>query len=111
MSVTAKTLLEAKQLENTQTTQYTAANVRAIVDKATVTNTTAANVTIAVNVIQNGGAAGDGNLIIKAKTILPGETYLCPELVGQILDPGDFISTIAGAATSLTMRISGREVA
>jgi len=111
MTVTAKVLIPAKQLEDVQTAQYTASGVRAIIDKATVTNTGASNVTLSVNIVTVAGAAGDGNLIIKTKTLFPGETYNCPELVGQILDAGGFISTLAGAATSLTMRVSGREIA
>lgn len=111
MTVTAKVLLPPKQLENSQTSQYTASGVRAIIDKATVTNTSAANVTLSVNIVTSGDTAGDENLIVKAKTLFPSETYTCPELVGQVLEPGSFISTIAGAATSLTMRISGREIA
>lgn len=42
--------------------------------------------------------------------IAAGATYLCPEVVGQILNPGDFISIKASAATSIGCRISGREV-
>jgi hypothetical protein len=45
-----------------------------------------------------------------ARSIAPDETYTCPELVGQALEPGGFISTIASAATSLTIRASGREI-
>jgi hypothetical protein len=30
--------------------------------------------------------------------------------VGQVLEPGSFISTIASNATALTLRISGREI-
>jgi len=63
-----------------------------------------------VNLVQVGGVAGNANLIIDDRTVVPGETYLCPELVGQELDPGAFISTIASNATSLTLRISGREI-
>jgi hypothetical protein len=111
MSVTAKELVPARQIENVQTAQYTAQNVRAIIDKATVTNTSVANVALSVNLIPPAGTAGNGNLIIKTKTILPGETYNCPELVGHVLDPGGVISTLAGAATALTFRVSGREVA
>jgi hypothetical protein len=111
MTVTIRALIGAKQLESAQTTQYTASGVRAIIDKATVTNTSGANVALSVNIVASGGTVGDGNLIIKAKTIMPGETYTCPELVGQVLEPGGFVSTLAGAATSLTMRVSGREVA
>jgi hypothetical protein len=110
MTVTVKVLLPPKQLENAQTTQYTATNVKAIIDKATVTNTSANNVTLSVNLVTSGGSAGSANLIMDTRTIVPDETYLCPELVGQVLEAGSFISTIAGAATSLTMRVSGREV-
>lgn len=110
MAVTLKVLVPPKQLENSQTTQYTASNVRAIIDKATITNTSASNVTVSVNLVTVSGSAGSSNLIIDTRTIVPDETYLCPELVGQVLEAGSFISTIAGAATSLTMRVSGREV-
>ncbi len=110
MAVTARVLVPPKQLENTQTAQYTATNVRAIIDKATVTNTSASNVTLSVNLVTVSGSASSSNLIIDNRTIVPDETYLCPELVGQVLEAGGFISTIAGAATSLTMRVSGREI-
>jgi hypothetical protein len=110
MAVTARVLVPPKQLENAQTAQYTATNVRAIIDKATITNTSGSNVTVSVNLVTVSGSAGASNLIIDTRTIVPDETYLCPELVGQVLEAGGFISTIAGAATSLTMRVSGREI-
>ena len=110
MTVTVKTLVPPKQMENVQTTQYTATAAKALIDKATVTNTDTVNRTFSVNLVQVGGAAGNANLIIDDRTVVPGETYLCPELVGQEMDPGAFISTIASNATSLTLRISGREI-
>ena len=110
MAVTLKVLVPPKQLENAQTAQYTATNVRAIIDKATITNTSANNVTVSVNLVTVSGSAGASNLIIDTRTIVPDETYLCPELVGQVLEAGGFISTIAGTASTLTMRVSGREV-
>ena len=110
MAVTVKALIPAKQAENTQTTQYTATNCRAIIDKFTATNTTAGNVTIGVNIVVSGGSASASNLIVDTRSIAPDETYTFPELVGQVLDSGSFISTIAGAATSLTIRASGREI-
>jgi hypothetical protein len=48
--------------------------------------------------------------VVDARSIAPDETYTFPELVGQVLDAGGFISTIASAATSLTIRASGREI-
>ena len=110
MAVTPKVLVPPLQMQNSQTTQYTATAVRAIIDKATVTNTDTVNRTFSVNLVNSGGSASNANLIIDDKTVVPGETYLCPELVGQPLDPGGFISTIASAATALTIRIGGREI-
>lgn len=111
MAVTPKVLIPAKQAEAVQTAQYTATAVKAIIDKFTVTNTSANNVTLSVNIIPNLGSAGAGNLILDARAIAPDETYTCPELVGQVLEAGNFISTLASAATSLTIRCSGREIA
>ena len=110
MTVTVKVLVPPLQLQATQTTQYTANNCKAIIDKATITNTDTVNRTVSVNLVTVSGSAGNRNLVIDDKTIVPGETYLCPELVGQSLEPGGFISTIASAATALTFRVSGREI-
>jgi hypothetical protein len=110
MAVTVKVLIPAKQAENAQTTQYTAVNAKAIIDKFTVTNTSAGNVTFSCNLVTVGGSAGASNLIIDATSIAPDATYTCPELVGQALESGGFISTIASAAASLTIRASGREI-
>lgn len=110
MTVTVKVLVPPKQMEATQTTQYTATNAKAIIDKATVTNTDTVNRTFSVNLVTSGGSAGNANLVIDDRTVVPGETYLCQELVGQALEIGSFISTIASAATALTLRVSGREI-
>ena len=110
MTVIVKVLIPAKQAENSQTTQYTATNVRAIIDKFTVTNTSANNVTFSCNLVTVAGSAGASNLIVDARSLVPDETYTCPELVGQALEAGGFISTLASAATSLTIRASGREI-
>lgn len=110
MAVIVKALVAPLQMQNAQTTQYTASSVRAIIDKATVVNTDTVNRTFSINLVQSGGSASNANLVIDDKTVVPGETYLCPELVGQVLEPGSFISTIASAGSALTLRVSGREV-
>ena len=110
MTVTVKVLIPAKIAEAAQTTQYTATNLTAIIDKFTATNYNTAAATISVNLVTVSGSAGNTNLITKTKTLQPTEVYTFPELVGQVLGPGDFISTIAGTASSINMRVSGREV-
>lgn len=110
MTVTVKNIIPAKQLEDTQTGQYTSLNCKTIIDKFTVTNTTAGNEDFSVNLVVNGDSAADSNLIIDTKILAPNETYTCPELVGQVLESGGFISTIASTASSLTAIAAGRQI-
>lgn len=111
MTVVAKCLVEGTQIPAANTNLYTApANTRTIVDKATATNTTAGAVTITFNLVASGGSASATNTVISAQSVAAGATYLCPEVAGHVLNPGDFISAIAGTATSISVRVSGREV-
>ena len=110
MTVTVKALIPGKIAENTQTTQYTATNVTTIIDKFTATNYSASAATISVNLVTGGDTSGNQNLITKTKTLQPAEVYTFPEIVGQVLGASGFISTIAGTATAINIRASGREV-
>jgi len=110
MTVTAKNLVPAKTVEATQTTQYIANGVTTIIDKFTATNYSGSAATISVNLITATGTASNDNLIVKAKSLAASETYIFPELVGHILPSGGFISTIAGTASAINMRVSGREI-
>jgi len=47
---------------------------------------------------------------VKTKTLQAGETYTFPELVGHVLKPSGFISTLASASSAVNMRASGREI-
>lgn len=110
MAVNVKVLIPAKIAENTQTTQYTATNVSAIIDKFTATNYSASAASLSVNLVTQYDSAGNQNLVVKTKTLLPGETYSFPELVGHVLASNGFISTLASAASAINIRSSGREV-
>lgn len=111
MGVQTTVLIQSKIAENTQTTQYTsAAGTNTIVDKFTATNYSALAATLSVHLVPSGGTAGDGNYVSKTKTLAAGETWVFPEIVGHVLGPGDFISTLAGTVTSIAIRSSGRKV-
>jgi hypothetical protein len=112
MTVTARNLVPAKLVENTQTTQYIVpSNITAvIIDKFTATNVSASTATISVNLVTGSDTPGNQNLITKTKSLAASETYTFPELVGQILPTTAYISTIASAASAINMRVSGREV-
>lgn len=110
MTVTAKCLVESTQLTNAQTTVYTATNLRTILDKISATNVSGSAATVTVNLVPFGASAGATNVIVSSKSLQAGESYGFPELVGHVLNQGGFISVLAGTASAINMRISGREV-
>jgi len=110
MSVSISNIIPAKIAEASQTTQYTSTGVQTIIDKFTATNYSAVAATLSVNLVTSADTAGNQNLIVKTKTLQPAETYTFPELVGHVLPVGGFLSTIAGTATSINIRASGRLV-
>jgi arginine repressor len=89
MAVYVRVLIPSKTAEATQTTQYTSTAVTTIIDKFTATNYSASAATLSIQ---------------------PGQTYLFPELIGHVLLPGGFVSTIAGTATAINIRASGRTI-
>ena len=110
MTVSVVVLIPAKIAENTQTTQYTSTAVTTLIDKFTATNYSASSATLSINLVTNADTAGNQNLIVKTRTLLSGETYTFPEVVGFALGIGDFISTIAGTASAINIRASGRVI-
>jgi hypothetical protein len=110
VAISIKSFLPAKFAENSQTSQYAPVSARAIIDKFTATNSGSAVVVFSVNIVPNGGVASASNRILSLRSIMPGETYNCPELVGHVLDNGAAISTLCDTASALIICISGREV-
>jgi hypothetical protein len=111
MSVNSRVIIPAKIAEAAQTTQYTSgAGMWTLIDKFTATNYSAVAATLSVNLPTVGDAAGNQNLVVKTKSLAAGETYTFPEIVGHVLGPGDFISTIAGAAGSVSVLSTGRQI-
>jgi Ca2+-binding RTX toxin-like protein len=110
MTVTVTVLIPAKIVEDTQQTQYTSSGLKTIIDKFTATNFSGSIAVISVNIVSAAGTTGNANLITKTKTLQPTEVYTFPELVGQVLNSGDFISTLAGTSTAINIRASGRQI-
>ena len=111
MAVTVTVLIPAKIAEDAQTTQYTVpAGITTIIDKFTATNFSAGAATLSINLVTATDTAGNQNLITKSKTLAAGEVYTFPEIVGQALATGGFISTIANTANAINIRSNGRQV-
>lgn len=110
MSAVAKALVDASYAPNAETTVYTATGVRTILDKVTLTNVTGGAVQITLRIVKVGGTAGASNAITFQQGVGAGATYQASEMVGHILNAGDFVSALASAANSLVLRMSGREL-
>lgn len=111
MTETVKNIIPRKFAENVQTAQYTAVDCKTIITKFTATNNSGSAAALSVNLVPNGGAASTANRVLNARIISAGECYICPELIGQVLEAGGFISTLAGAASAITISASGSEIA
>ena len=102
--------VSSKYLEATQTAQYTSANAKTVIDKCVITNVSSSNVKLNVNIVNSGSSVADSNIIISDRIVEPNETYNCPEIVGLILESGDFISTLSSVASALVINLNGRTI-
>jgi hypothetical protein len=96
MAVTPSQIIAPAFVPNVKGTAYTSTAAKTRIDYMAFTNENTANVTLSVWL---GPASASPR--IKDKTILPGETYLCPEVIGALLMPGELIQWQCSAATTL----------
>lgn len=78
-----------------------------ILTAAALVNTTADPVPASVFLVPSDGTAAAANCLISARTIGPGETYFCPELINQGLKAG---GTVQAEGLGLTFRYAGRDI-
>ena len=110
MSVSPRALVTSAQLAAAETTQYTSdSGTYTILDKITAYNGNASAVTVTVKLVPNGGTAGAAH-VMAVKSIAAGDSYTFPEVIGQVLEPGGFLSTTASVGSVVVFRVSGRKV-
>ena len=107
MTIVIQNIIPRKQAEAVTTTQY-ASSGKTIIDKFTATNTSGATATLTVYLPPSGGSASNANCVLFAKPINAGDTYICPEVIGQVLEASGFIATLADTASAITISASGR---
>lgn len=92
----------------TNTTLYTAnTSQRVRILAATITNEGSTPRTITFHLVPSGDSVSDANIILNAQSLGDSESYVIAEIIGHILEGGDFLSAIAEAADELTVHISG----
>lgn len=113
---TPKRLALPQQLPAATGTLYTspaAPGLGTQLTSAVVVNTTAASVVVTIYVVESGGTAADNRALCKAFSVpadgLPYE--LVPAGSQIFLNASDTLQGIAGAATSVTLHLSGVELA
>ena len=102
MAVIVKELVPTMQIDDTADVRYAPISCRAILDKCTVYNSQAANINLIMQL--------DGVRIIE-RSIAPDETYLCPEIIGHVLDAGHSLQASQDSGLlGVYLRVSGREI-
>jgi hypothetical protein len=101
-------VLVSQQLAAAETAQYTCpANSAVKVASAVLTNNTGSAVTVSVSVLKSGQTADGTHRVLSGYSLAAGDSTVLSELAGVFLGPGDFVSAIASAATSVTLVMSG----
>lgn len=108
----APQVLVSQQLAAAETTQYTSPTSPSTasgtkIATATLTNTSGAAVTVSLSVLKVGQTADGTHRVLSGYSLAAGDSIALSELVGVFLGPGDFVSAIASAATSVTLVMSG----
>lgn len=105
MAVSIQTIIDSKYAEDSQVFQFVADST-VVIDKFTAVNVSADPEQISVYLTDD-GSPSDSSLIIDERTIAPGETYTCPELINHALQAGAGIATLASMANAIVIRASG----
>lgn len=108
MTTTPKVLIEPKLAENALTKQYESDNCKTAIDKLTAVNVTGSNATITFHLVEPGGTATSSNALDPV-TVAPGKGWPFPLAVGHMLEAGGSIWSIAGTASAISIRASGRQ--
>lgn len=108
MAIVIKRLFAPTVLATAAGTLYTCpANTVMAGGQIHLLNTSTGAVTVTVYAVPAGGAAADGNAVVKGRSLAAGD-YLLLDI--PVLGAGDFLQAQASAATSVTAsNLAGRE--
>lgn len=103
MSITPQSLYAGGQLTSSAATLVTGAvNAKTVITEAPFVNVDSVPRALTVYLVRSGGTAGAANTAIAGLQLGVGQSYPSPEIVGQILGPGDLIQAKADAGTAIT---------
>ena len=102
-------IFDGAQLTGSAATYGTTVPVltKGIIKSAHLTNTTGAPVACTVYLVPSGGTAGAANTLVSARSIAAGETYNCPELIGEGLNAAGFVQALG---LNVTFKYTATEI-
>lgn len=107
-TVTPVPLTPTAYLSNSVGPIYTCpANSTAIVKRAVFTNRDTSPHVITVHRVPSGGTPQNSNMLIAARRLSAGESYVAPELGSMVLDQGDSIQAFTDTGSTVTVTMSG----
>ena len=110
MTVTIENLATAELTTSTVAIYTSPTNARTRVTHANVVNYSGGAVTYSAWRVNSGGSAANSNKITSLKSVATNASDQCPEINGQVLEPGDAIYMAASANTALVVTMSGQQV-
>jgi hypothetical protein len=102
---------ELEQVTASDTTLYTCdTNAKsAAITNAVVNNEDASSTTLSVNIVKSGGSVAVTNLYASERPVAGITNVALTEIIGVVLEPGDFVSAIAADAGRLNLKLAIRE--
>jgi len=99
-------LVDGTYVGNTDTTLATCpTSERYTITAAWAINVNAATQTLTLHRVENGSSVSDEKVLFKSKGMPTNEPTPLSELVGVVLEPGDFISAVASVASAVTIQV------
>lgn len=105
MSTTVKNIADAVLTGSLAAVYTVPTGTRAVIRAAVLTNTTGAPVDATVDI--NPRTSGTARVVIDSRTLADEESYLCPELINQVLEAG---GVLRASGNGVTLMVSGAEI-
>lgn len=111
MATTPKKLIPGSLLTTSAVAYYTAgASTKAIIQDATVSNTSGGAVTVTVYLVPSAGSASAANTIIPSITLAANEVQKLWQLVPHVVEAGGTIQALSNTGAAVSFQASGVEV-
>ena len=85
-------------------------NMTSVIVHANCTNESSSAATFTIHVVKSGGSLADTNIYVDAKGVGGNRTDLISELVGMVLQAGDFIIAFGSVGDAMNLKLSIKEI-